>query len=137
LQLALQRLPQLTNELLIGIIVQQQALIEQLRKEIDWLKLQLHGKHKPDIQGRRTLVFGRVEGYEVLRPQMRPDCGGEQFLKQAFISATATRQFERPIEVFEYYHYICHAVWSTGECATTTRCRFRRGFKYFVTKAEY
>ena len=68
LQLDLESLPQLKNEQLIGIIVQQQALIEQLRQEIDRLKLQLQSNSHTTSKPPSTDLIQKSE-----KPQTKND----------------------------------------------------------------
>lgn len=61
------------------------------------------------IQGKPALVFGRVDRYEILRPQECPDCGSLEFDAQPVsVQVQQVAQLvERPIEIVEYQQHCC------------------------------
>ena len=71
------------------------------------------GKRKPGGQpghaGKTRKGFGRVDRYEVLRPQQCPNCGAEQFLEVpvAVQRQQVARLVDRPIEIVEYHRHTC------------------------------
>lgn len=70
-------------------------------------------KRKPGAQpghpGKTRKGFGRVDRYEVLRPESCPHCGGEAFVETAFAvqRQQVARLVERPIEIVEYERLSC------------------------------
>jgi transposase len=136
----LQKLP---SEQLIGLIVQQQQLIEQLQQEIERFKARLQldsqtsskppstdllkkpekpktssdktkaPKRKPGGQpghpGSTRKGFGRVDRYELLRPQECRHCGSVEF-REAAVSVQRQQVAQlvtHPIEVVEYQQHTC------------------------------
>jgi len=136
----LQKLP---TEQLIGLIVQQQQIIEQLQQEIECLKarLQLDSKtsskppstdllkkpEKPKTSSDKTKApkrkpggqpghtgstrkgFGRVDRYELLKPQECPHCGSVEF-RETPVSVQRQQVAQlvaHPIEVVEYQQHTC------------------------------
>ena len=75
------------------------------------------GKRKPGGQpghlGKTRKGFGRVDRYEILRPEQCPNCGGEQFQVEpvGVQHQQVARLVERPIEIVEYQRHSC-------ECAS-------------------
>lgn len=145
-------LSQLDKEQLVGIIIEQasvlqqlQATINELKQEIERLRvsrnldsktsskppssdlLQKPEKKKPQQEpeansrkrkpggqpghaGKTRKGFGRVDRYEILRPQVCACCGQTEF---AFESVKVEKQqvaqlVETPIEIVEYHRYSCH-----------------------------
>lgn len=98
------------------------------------------GKRKPGGQpghpGRTRKGFGRVDHYEVLRPQKCPDCGGEQFVDSpiAVQRQQVARLVERPIEVVEYQRQTCQCV-QCGQRVSAPpaeQCCARTGSQYWL-----
>lgn len=56
-----------------------------------------------------ALVFGRVDRYEIVRPEVCPDCGSIEFNQQpvAMQVQQVAQLVERPIEVVEYQRHSC------------------------------
>lgn len=125
------QLKQLPIEQLVGLIVQQQQVIEQLQQEITRLKASLQldsqtsskppstdllkkpekpkesadktgaAKRKPGGQpghlGKTRKGFGRIDRYEILKPQECPHCGSLEFVEAKRVSAaTAGRPTGSP-----------------------------------------
>jgi len=63
----------------------------------------------PDTLVKPALVFGRVDRYELLRPERCPYCGSQEFQQQpvAVHHQQVARLVERPIEVVEYQRHSC------------------------------
>lgn len=91
-------------------------LIRKSEKPKQKNEADVEGKRKPGGQpghpGRTRKGFGRVDRYEVLRPQKCPDCGGEEFVDSpiAVQRQQVARLVERPIEVVEYQRQTCQCV---------------------------
>ncbi len=137
-------LTQLTTKQLVGIILEQQRVIEQLTEEVNRLKTshsvdsktsskppstdllkkpekakeqqalaEAETKRKPGGQpghpGKTRKGFGKVDRYEILRPQECPHCGSEAFVEQpvAVQRQQVAQLVECPIEVVEYHRYRC------------------------------
>ena len=64
------------------------------------------------ILERPALVFGRVDQYELLRPDVCPNCGSLEFSQQpvAIQVQQVAQLVERPIEVVEYQRQSCQCV---------------------------
>jgi transposase len=71
------------------------------------------GKRKPGGQpgheGKTRKGFGRIDRYEMLRPQQCRECGGEAFVEVPVTIHTETvaQLVERPIEVVAYQQHTC------------------------------
>lgn len=141
-----ENLKQLPTEQLVGIILEQQRVIEQLTQVVNRLQLRLHQdsqtsskppstdllkkpekaktsqqpetakedpKRKPGGQpghpGKTRKGFGRVDRYEVLRPQGCPHCGSHEFVAQpvAMQVQQVAQLVECPIEIVEYQRHSC------------------------------
>ena len=136
----------LPTEQLVEIIWQQQHQIEQLRQEIERLKVSLQlnsqnsskppssdllkkpqtpkassdktstAKSKPGGQpghpGKTRKGFGRVDRYEVLRPQLCLQCGSQAFAEVPVgVQVQQVAQLvERPIEIVEYQQHSCQCL---------------------------
>ena len=63
----------------------------------------------PDTLARPALVFGRIDRYEILRPEDCPQCGSKEFalLAVGVQYQQVARLVERPIEVVEYQRQSC------------------------------
>lgn len=140
------QLKQLPIEQLVGLIVQQQQVIEQLQQEITRLKASLQldsqtsskppstdllkkpekpkesadktgaAKRKPGGQpghlGKTRKGFGRIDRYEILKPQECLSCGSVEFV-EAPVSVQRQQVAQlvaRPIEVVEYQRQTCSCV---------------------------
>lgn len=70
-------------------------------------------KRKPGAQpghsGKTRKGFGRVDRYEILRPESCPHCGSDSFSEQpvSVQQQQVARLVERPIEVVEYQRHRC------------------------------
>ena len=70
-------------------------------------------KRKPGGQpghvGKTRKGFGRVDRYQLLKPQSCPYCGSENFIEQpvAVQRQQVARLVERPIEIVEYQRLTC------------------------------
>lgn len=144
--MTLSQLKQLPVEQLVGLIVQQQQVIEQLQQEITRLKASLQldsqtsskppstdllkkpekpkqsadktgaAKRKPGGQpghlAKTRKGFGRIDRYEILKPQECPHCGSLEFV-EAPVSVQRQQVAQlvaRPIEVVEYQRQTCSCV---------------------------
>lgn len=73
-------------------------------------------KHRPGGQpghaGKTRKGFGRVDRYEILRPQTCPDCGSQEFGQQpvAVQVQQVAQLVEKPIEIVEYQRHTCECV---------------------------
>lgn len=137
---------QLPTEQLVEIIWQQQHQIEQLRQEIERLKVSLQlntqnsskppssdllkkpetpkassdqtstAKRKPGGQpghpGKTRIGFGRVDRYEVLRPQLCLQCGSQAFAEVPVgVQVQQVAQLvELRIEIVEYQQHSCQCL---------------------------
>ena len=74
------------------------------------------GKRKPGGQpghpGKTRKGFGRVDRYEILRPQACPNCGTQEFAAEpvAVQMQQVAQLVERPIEIVEYQRHSCQCV---------------------------
>lgn len=137
-------LSQLSKEELVVVVIEQQKIIEQLRQEIERLKvsrdldsqtsskppssdlLKKPEKKTPDEskppdsekrkpggqpghQGKTRKGFGRVDRYEILRPQVCTECGHTEFDSEPVkVEKQQVAQLvERPIEIVEYHRHSC------------------------------
>ncbi len=68
---------------------------------------------QPGHPGKTRKGFGRVDRYEILRPEQCSNCGGEQFQVEpvGVQHQQVARLVERPIEIVEYQRHSC-------ECAS-------------------
>ena len=88
-------------------------LLKKSEKPKDAKEAAESGKRKPGGQpghlGRTRKGFGRVDRYEILRPEYCPDCGSDRFIEQpvSVQHQQVARLVERPIEVVEYQRQTC------------------------------
>ena len=66
-----------------------------------------------DTLGEPALVFGRVDRYEILRPQVCPHCGTQEFAAEpvAVQVQQVAQLVERPIEIVEYQRHSCQCAY--------------------------
>ncbi len=64
---------------------------------------------QPGHPGKTRKGFGRVDRYEILRPQVCPNCGTEEFAASpvAVQVQQVAQLVERPIEIVEYQRHSC------------------------------
>lgn len=67
---------------------------------------------QPGHPGKTRKGFGRVERYEILRPQACPNCGTQEFTAQPVtVQVQQVAQLvERPIEIVEYQRHSCQCI---------------------------
>ena len=82
---------------------------------------------QPGHPGKTRKGFGRVDRYEILRPEQCSNCGGEQFQVEpvGVQHQQVARLVERPIEIVEYQRHSC----SLSQLRTNRFCALgsRRG----------
>jgi transposase len=74
---------------------------------------------QPGHQGKTRKGFGRVDRFEILRPQMCKCCGQREFHSEPIKIETqqVAQLVERPIEIVEYQRYTCIC----SECGETQK----------------
>ncbi len=88
-------------------------LIKKSEKPKDSIGDIQEGKRKsggqPGHPGRTRKGFGRVDRYEILRPQVCPHCGTQEFAGEpvAVQVQQVAQLVERPIEIVEYQRHSC------------------------------
>jgi len=88
-------------------------LIKKSEKPKDSIEDTQEGKRKPGGQpghpGKTRKGFGRVDRYEILRPQVCPHCGTQEFAAEPVVVQVqqVAQLVERPIEIVEYQRYSC------------------------------
>ena len=124
-QQAIEQLTQEVNRLKISLGLDSQ--ISSLPPSTDLLKKQEKAKEQqetnteapkrkpggqPGHPGKTRKGFGRVDRYEILRPQVCPECGSLEFTEHPVaVSVQQVAQLvERPIEVVEYQQQSCQCV---------------------------
>jgi transposase len=65
---------------------------------------------QPGHEGKTRKGFGRIDRYELVRPQQCDECGGEEFVEVpvSIQSQVVAQLVERPIEVVAYERHTCH-----------------------------
>lgn len=64
---------------------------------------------QPGHAGKTRKGFGRVDRYEILRPQVCACCGQTEFaFESVLVEKQQVAQLVRPIEIVEYHRYSCH-----------------------------
>lgn len=64
---------------------------------------------QPGHQGKTRKGFGRIDRFEILRPEFCICCGDTKFLSEAVKIETqqVAQLVERPIEIVEYHRHVC------------------------------
>ena len=88
-------------------------LIKKSEKSLDSTGTTQESKRKPGGQpghiGKTRKGFGRIDRYEILRPELCPQCGSKEFelIAVGYQQQQVARLVERPIEVVEYQRQSC------------------------------